>query len=221
MQLQTTIFCHNVKQTPALYYYSSVCAGWDWLYTFWFKDSQKLFCKCKSKTNLFLSSKRLWNPHDYTLKGLGDKPLGSMQTVSEIHSWFLSPLSGGEVNQMTAWSLKINTFEGVHYQKNQDPSTDPVFCDDSGLRQSSDYFFVFRSSTGWTVNWNAVRWRSQKVEPLWLWQCTDASERNMYEGQLGGQYPGLSVLQQHSPAECYVSASCMFYDNTLKRSLEV
>lgn len=33
---------------------------------------------------------------------------------------------------MTAWSLKINTFEGVHYQKNQYPSTDPVFCDDSG-----------------------------------------------------------------------------------------
>lgn len=185
----------------------------------WFKDQQNLFVNARVQQICFWVMKRLWNPHGYTLKGLGVSHMAVCR-LSPKFIQFLFPLSRGEVNRMTAWSLifiwKINLKECTAKRTNIPPlsqyfemTVEDIFVDCSPY--SLLIFFFFRFSTGWTVNWNAVLWRGWNVRSMWLWQCTDTAERNMYEDSWKGNTQGSECSSSSSTESHWTLSLCQLH----------
>lgn len=102
----------------------------------------------------------------------------------------------------------------MHCQKNQYP----LHCPTSlrwqqrtffGRLQSRQCSYFPRFSTGWMAKCNALLWRSWNVMSLRLWQCADATVRNMHGDGWKGNTRG--SVRCSSPESHWTLSLCQLH----------
>lgn len=152
-----------------------------------------------------------------TLKGLGVSHMAVCRRFFKFILGFLFPLNRGEVNQITAWSLifiwKINLKECVAKRTNIPPlsqyfqmTAKDIFvdCSPNSLLILSDFPLGER----WIEM--LFLWRIWNVRSVWLWWCTDAEERNMFEDSWKGRTQG-SVCSSGSTQSLWTLSLCQLH----------